>query len=112
MAFDPARFSTFNAGPTGAGLMAKYDATGFSGEGGDSWTAITTKNFFNHEVVKDALRMAQDPQTGGGLSNGKGLPMLIHARTGMRWYVLIFDGTDTDQIDIVRGGGAASWTIQ
>lgn len=109
MAFNPARFSTFNAGQTGAGLFAKYDATGFTGEGGDAWAAITAANFFNHRVVKDALRQAQDPQTGAGITNGKGLPILIHARTGLRMYVLIFNASQ--EITIVGGGGGPAWSI-
>ena len=112
MAFNQARFSVFSGGQTGAALFAKYDGTGFSGEGGDSLNAIRGKNFFTSKAVKDALRMAQSPQTGGGITNGKGLPCLIHARTGLEWRLLIFDQADTDQVTTVGGGGAPAWAIE
>ena len=111
MAFNHARFSVLSGGQTGAALLAKYDGTGFSGEGGDSLTAIRAKNFFTGKAVKDALRMAQSPQTGGGIVAGKGLPCLIHARTGMEWRLLIFDAADSDEVTTVGGGGAPAWAI-
>lgn len=117
MAFDIARFSVFDTGKTGAGLMAMYDGSGGDGvagrpdEGGDLLATLRGKNFFDHEAVRDKVRMAQDPQTGGGLSNGKGLICWLHGHDGIEARLLIFDAADTDQVTTVGGGGGPAWAL-
>ena len=95
MAFNASRFSTYNAGQTGAALLAKYDGSGVAGDdGGDSLSVIKTNGFWAKDLpadtevkrrknagldaVADAVRLATD-----GRTTGAGLPILFHGNTGL-----------------------------
>ena len=97
MAYDPARLSVFNAGQTGAGILAYYDGSGFSGEGGDSHSAITTKNFMKGPWVKDIIAKGSS-----GRSLGVGIPILIRSRTGMEFNLLYTNATD-GEVQVASG---------
>ena len=82
MAFNPSRFSTFNAGQTGAGIMGKYDGSGTTGEGGEALATIKGSNYLTSKAVKDAVRQASD-----GRTTGAGLVMLLVGNDGIEWDV-------------------------
>lgn len=99
MAFNVARFTTFNAGQTGAGVFAMYDGSG-TGAGADATTAIDDDDYFDHDVVKDAIALASD-----GRTTGAGLMCMVHGNNAIEVRVLWNDsGT-------VKARPGAAWTI-
>ena len=98
MAYASVRFSLFSGGQTGAGLLAKYDATG---SGGDNAAAVKADNFFSGAEATDAIRKSVD-----GRSRPTGLPCIEHTTDGLRMTLLNFNAAGTTQHD-----GGAAWTI-
>ena len=82
MAFNAHRFSTFEAGQTGAGIVGKYDGSGTTGEGGDTLAVIKGNNYLTSQEVKDAVALASD-----GRTTGNGLVMLLVGNDGIEWDV-------------------------
>ena len=95
MAFNVHRFSTFNAGQTGAGIVGKYDGSG-TGAGADTLAAIKADGYFTADAVKDAVAQASD-----GRTTGAGLAMFLHGTDGMEMDVLYDDSGELK----MRGGG-------
>ena len=121
MAFSPFRFTENAAGMTGRAAFALYDGRGNAGartnppqnpdQGGDELADIKATNFFDHQVVRDAIREAvkgDRDRTAGGtglvmdLGVGGGLPIMLMGNDGTEFDTVYVDGSD----DVVlRGGG-------
>ena len=137
MAFHPSRFTVYNAGQTGAGLIAKYDATGvastdeFVGGGEANLNAIKADVFWEThanpttaaqrlqnermEAVRAIVSQAEDGRGTPTQEAGRGLPIFLHAPNGIEIDVLRMDTTDTVTIGIrtvgqmkLRGG---AWNL-
>ena len=67
MAFQQERWSENASGMTGHGALAIYDGAGQVAQDGDLVSAITANNFFDSDVVKDAIARASQGKTDGGL---------------------------------------------
>ena len=76
MAFAQKRWNENAGGMTGHGALAFYDGGGTAAQGGDNLDLVGTvsdgsinaNNFFDSEVVKDAIaRATKDKTTGAGL---------------------------------------------
>ena len=100
MAFDIVRFSTYNTGQTGAGMIAKYDGSGSTAEGGDTLATIKAEGFFTDAVVV-FVRQAED-----GRSQPRGLPALLHGNDGLEWSLININPANGR----VREGGG-NWEI-
>ena len=98
MPFNKHRFSTFNAGQTGAGLLAKYDGSGTPAEGGDPIGTIDNDGYINSQEAKDAVAQASD-----GRTTGAGLVILLVGNDGMKFDVL-FNDAGTLKLASVSGG--------
>ena len=97
MAYSADRLSTFSSAQTGAGILAKYDGSGTTAEGGDNLANIKANGFLTGAHAIDIVRKASD-----GRSSGDGVAILLVGNDGIEWDVAYFFGTGT-QIRM-RGG--------
>ena len=114
MAFSIERWNENAAGKTGFGRMAVYDGTGNAGtrasppqtpdQGGDELAVIRGNNFFDHPVVRDAIReiiTVQPTRVGGDNSISTTNPergIGPHDNSGL---IVWMKGNDGQAIDIL-----------
>ena len=95
MAYSAIRLSTFSSAQTGAAILAKYDGSGTTAEGGDNLSDIKVAGFLRGDYALDIVRKASD-----GRSSGDGVAILLVGNDGIEWDVA-FDNGGTIQM---RGG--------
>ena len=83
MAFHSARFSVFDTGKTGAGILCMYDGSGTADEGGDTLANIKAKGFLSDQAIKDLEAQGKD-----GRSLGQGIPCLYRGNDAMEFNLL------------------------
>ena len=96
MAFSISRWSESAGGKTGLGRMAVYDGSGTTAEGGDALSDIRGADFFDNQMVRDAIAQiinvgavsAENPERGIGPHDNAGL-------------IVWLKGNDGQQIDIL-----------